>query len=118
MMDFVKDPNFIIVDSISSNRVDNVILFKDIHYLYLVKHYHRSTSRSAWNVTDFIGLDGYLNFVVSCYDGIHNIVSSSCIFFKEGTSSVINPNMPLTDVMHSQWEANCQATHYNLKQHF
>jgi hypothetical protein len=62
MMNFIKNPCFIIIFGIIFNSLPSQILFQSIHHLNTIKWYHHTWSCTTRYINHLICLQSYLNF--------------------------------------------------------
>eukprot|EP00961_Rhodomonas_salina_P181674 2452520-Rhodomonas_salina.2 len=56
VVDFVEDPQLVVVGTVLLDRLHHVVLLQDVHHLDFVEADHHSTPRAARDRCDFICL--------------------------------------------------------------
>lgn len=92
-MYLVKNPRFIIVDSIVLNCFPRVRWVKSVDDFYLVEFDEDASFCAAWNIVDFVSLYSYLDFFVLCYQRQLEVPAGVGYTTDDSASSVVDADV-------------------------
>lgn len=130
LLNFIKNPGLIVFYSVVFNSLPYQLFLKPIYNFYLIcirrklvrslccrKRFTKvdqyTRAGAAGYVCDFVGLDCELYLMAGCDSRDHEIETRMCLTCQECTSSRINANMPLFNLMYPTTHNNKYKTQSN-----
>lgn len=93
LLNLVKNPRFVVVDSVVLDSFLGKVLFESVHHFYLLEHYVDSARGTAGNVVNFVCLHSYLNVFDGGDERKHEVPTWLLVAVQYGATPEVDSNV-------------------------
>ena len=101
LLNLVKNPRFVVVDSVVLDRFLGKLLFESVYHFDLHEHHVDSARSTARNVVYFVCLNSYLNVFDSGDERKHEVPTRLLVAVQYGATSEVDSNVAFLNSMHA-----------------
>lgn len=100
-MNFVEDPDLVIINSVVFDGLLSKIFAKAIHDFDFLKVDTHTAGGTTWDIVNLIGLEGDLDSSKAVEDRHHGVPAWLCDAVHYGTTPEVDSDVALRDLMNS-----------------